>query len=151
MWFLFTLLAMGLAQTCHPEGRYSCDDPVCPAVCSPICDAPVCSSCVNTTEDGQVCTPVSGCEVRCPADQCEADSCPVCETVCHENLCADDECTVLCEATVCAWQCRKPSDCPVPVCELFCEAPACEFSRASRLPGVSLTAFLTLGILLLTQ
>ena len=27
---------------CHPECRWQCDDPVCPAVCHPVCERPKC-------------------------------------------------------------------------------------------------------------
>jgi len=31
-----------LALSAHPQCRYACDDPVCPAVCRHVCEEPKC-------------------------------------------------------------------------------------------------------------
>jgi hypothetical protein len=150
MWLLFSLLMMGaLAQACHPECRYTCDDPVCPAACKPVCAAPVCSRCLNSTDTGLVCVSTGRCVVQCPLDMCEADACPQCETICPGTLCDDTpDCLVLCEETACAWRCEKPTNCPYPRCELACEAPACELSGAATLRGGVLSMTMLVGVLL---
>ena len=35
---------------CHPECRWQCDDPVCPAVCHPVCERPKCQIHVHCEE-----------------------------------------------------------------------------------------------------
>ena len=102
---------------CHPECRWACDDPVCLAECKIWTEPPVCV-CENP-----LITPV--CRVECPADQCESDACPSCETRCDPNTACGN---ILCEAPVANWACRKPSNCSLPRCELVCEQPACEYS-----------------------
>jgi hypothetical protein len=124
---------------CHPACRWSCDDPVCPAVCHPICERPRCQMQCEKTSCAQ-CTvhcdrPV--CSVRCPKEMCEKESCPSCETVCAPAQChtkctaPQPVCSPVCEETKCQWKCRKPSLCPKPKCELACEKPACEYKDKS--------------------
>jgi len=127
-------LALSLAATCHPECRWQCDDPVCPAQCHPICDRPKCqvqceeppcASCTVHCERPE-------CSVRCPKDMCEKESCPQCETVCAPAACHTQcispapVCSPMCEEVNCNWKCAKPTLCPKPKCELACEKPACE-------------------------
>lgn len=128
---MWLFLSLAIAQACHPECTYQCDDPVCPASCVPVCLRPVCEVCVNSSS--LICYPLDGCYVRCPADMCESDSCPQCETICSSNACLNiPNCTVLCEEVQCAWQCSKPTNCPYPTCLLQCEMPACPFSGATH-------------------
>lgn len=113
------LITLSSAAGCHPLCSWLCDDPTCPAVCQPICSQPAC-------QFNQTCGYSPVCSVRCPADQCESDSCPACETICADPPSLD--CGVIeCEITTCSWQCRKPLHCPYPRCELQCEHPACEY------------------------
>lgn len=148
-----TLLVAGAAGNCTPSCSYACDNPTCDAVCGPSCRAPVCAHVCGTLPPSHPCAscaithadPV--CTIACPPDQCSADECPMCETVCEkptytfaqcesaevDAICASrdpaDNCTVLCEHTNCDWVCEAPvtgtEDCPLPVCELQCQQPAC--------------------------
>lgn len=121
---LLFILLYRAAAACHPECRWACDDPVCQAVCQPVCETPVC---VLTNATHPSCSTFQpSCSVQCPANMCESDSCPQCETVCQppSDLCNDGQ--LLCEATSCTWYCQKPTNCPYPRCELQCERPACE-------------------------
>ncbi len=142
-----------LAQTCHPECHWQCDDPVCPAHCAPVCQAPQCQRCFNVSGSLIDCTDVSpSCGVSCPVDQCEADSCPACELQCSPALChgQPDTCLVLCEALQCGWVCQLPAHCPRPTCQLQCEQPACAYSQATGLrapPLVLLTMMSVLTVL----
>lgn len=140
---LLALAAMAAAQACHPECRWQCDDPVCTAECAPVCAKPVCT----TVCENEVPCRAPACHVRCPNEQCEADSCPQCETVCEPPHCsaAAGHCTVLCEETSCDWKCRKPSNCARPRCELQCEAPAC---TTATTPSVSAANSASLSLLL---
>lgn len=131
---LFVTLAATEATKCHPECRWACDDPICPAVCHPICERPRCQMQCQETQCAK-CTvhcerPV--CSVRCPKDMCEKESCPKCETVCSPAQChttcqaPEPVCSPVCEETRCDWKCRKPENCPKPKCQLQCQKPACE-------------------------
>lgn len=137
--FLLFLLFVLSCHSAHPECRYACDDPTCPAVCRHICLEPRCEiQCTNSTN--AYCNPPN-CRVNCPiVDQSESDSCPFCETVCDPPQCMplNAECQPLCEATQCFWQCEKPRNCPKPRCELVCERPACEYSGSSGILKLSL-------------
>jgi len=122
---------------CHPQCRWSCDDPSCPAQCHPVCERPKCQ--VHCEE-----TPCAACKihcdkpqcnVRCPKDLCESNDCPKCETVCAPAKCRtactapNASCTPMCEETKCDWKCKKPTLCPRPKCELVCEKPACAYVK----------------------
>lgn len=148
---VFVALLAASALACHPECRWQCDDPVCAAECSPVCREPVCEV---VCDDGASCG-APKCSVRCgggDAEQCEADSCPNCETVCDPPRCpaSAGECSILCEPPVCEWQCRKPRNCPRPRCELQCEAPACQ-STSVPASARSLAPSLTLALALLVS
>lgn len=139
---LLALVTSG-ASGCHPECRWACDDPVCPASCSPQCASP---ACIIANASNLVCNSVvPRCTILCAPNQCESDSCPACEIQCDPPpvMCADG--TILCEAPVCAWQCNKP-DCRRPLCELQCEHPACEALSGATALG---TSFLLLLLVLL--
>jgi hypothetical protein len=132
-----------MKKMCHPECRWACDDPVCLAECTSFTEPPVC------TCENPLITPV--CRVECPPDQCEAESCPNCVTLCDPNTACGN---ILCEAPVAYWACRKPRNCPLPTCELQCEQPACEYQgnedpwkkKANSLPWstIFLIAFIIL-------
>lgn len=147
--FLFTLLAactVAVAAACHPECQGRCNDPRCYPSCDPICQPPVCEyQCVdNSTCAGY--TPQ--CFVRCPADMCESDACPQCETICDPAPLACSTCSPLCEETNCSWQCWIPHTCPYRRrCEHQCEDPACKYSSASTL-GVPLLFIVALFLFL---
>jgi len=140
------LLLVALARCCHPECRYACDDPVCLAVCQPVCGPPRCDRCVNTT-DGLICQPTNRCRVRCPANMCESDTCPQCETICPDLCIGVANCSVLCQAVECAWQCEKPTQCPQPRCELQCEQPACHLLSGTTHLFATLSMLLPLLII----
>jgi len=119
---------------CHPQCRWQCDDPVCPAVCHPVCARPKCEMQCQQLECPK-CTvhcEQPECSVRCPKEMCEKDSCPKCETVCAPAECKTScvaptaNCAPLCEETNCQWSCAKPTTCPRPKCELQCEKPKCD-------------------------
>mmetsp|Transcript_24654 Transcript_24654/g.43825 ORF Transcript_24654/g.43825 Transcript_24654/m.43825 type:complete len:204 (+) Transcript_24654:39-650(+) len=118
---------------CHPECKWQCDDPACPAVCHPVCERPKCEISCEETPCAK-CTihcerPI--CSVRCPKDMCEMEGCPKCETVCSPAKChtkcvaPEPKCNPVCEETKCDWKCKKPTTCPKPKCELQCEKPEC--------------------------
>merc|ERR1719198_2939911 len=78
-----------LEAQCHPECKWQCDDPSCPAVCHPVCERPKCEISCEETPCAK-CTihcerPV--CSVRCPKDMREKEGCPKCETVCSPAKC----------------------------------------------------------------
>jgi len=123
-----------ISATCHPECRWQCDDPTCPAVCHPVCERPKCQmQCEQPpAAECQVHCERPSCTVRCPKDMCEKEGCPQCETVCAPAKChtecvaPEPSCNPLCEETKCDWKCRKPTSCQKPKCDLQCERPACE-------------------------
>ncbi len=128
-WYVVTLFLMEASLAAHPECTWQCDDPICAADCIPVCEAPVCTYMCEPVDDITVTCKTPQCHVSCPADQAEMDACPQCETICAPLKCkpaAVANCSILCEETECSWWCVTPSDCPRPICELQCEAPACE-------------------------
>lgn len=127
LFHLWLVLIVNAVYGCHPECTWACDSPMCPAVCHPVCQQPVCSVCVNTG-GSQLCLNVSQCVVGCPGDMCESEVCPQCETVCPDLCRGTPNCTIMCQAPQCSWQCSKPLDCPYPQCMLQCEHPACEYT-----------------------
>ena len=139
---ILTLFFCVKIRACHPECTWQCDDPVCPAACSPVCLAPSCQVCNNQTST-PFCVPYDMWSTSCPPDQSESDSCPVCAVTCTDPCRHNPYCFVQCEEVQCAWQCHKP-DCPYPTCELQCDAPACQASTASCLTVTILTTALTL-------
>jgi hypothetical protein len=127
---------------CHPECRWQCDDPVCPAKCHPVCERPKCQVQCEETECAKckVNCDKPKCNVRCPKDMCEKDTCPKCETVCAPAVChtscvaPEPKCTPMCEETKCDWKCAKPTLCPKPKCELVCDAPKCASALPTQIP-----------------
>jgi len=128
-----------MVQACHPECRYLCDDPVCYPTCVAKVEPPRCTVNCNSCfipEPGQ-------CNFHCNSvslsngDFCEADSCPIAETLCSELVCSNlpngVTCSVLCEAPVSGWHCVEPTHCKKPICKLQCEKPACEFAGQSKI------------------
>jgi len=130
------------AAECHPQCRWQCDDPVCPAKCHPVCERPKCQIQCEETACAK-CTvhcDKPQCNVRCPKDMCEKNDCPKCETVCSPANCRtsciapEPVCTPMCEETKCDWKCKKPTTCPKPKCELQCDKPACEAKPPAPAP-----------------
>lgn len=146
---MLLLVGLALALACHPEsrwmcdnpcGNWSCNDPICTVLCDPICD----TTCVCYDPERNV-SYANRCQTYCPPHQCEADSCPSCETYCPYPCQAGY--IPLCEATSCQWECHPDPTCPRPACEqqdpnatcspprceLMSERPACEYNGSSRL------------------
>jgi hypothetical protein len=135
---IFAIIGSTFAAECHPDCRWQCDDPVCPAVCHPVCERPKCEISCDETPCAKCqvhCEPAS-CSVRCPKDMCEKDNCPKCETVCQPARChttcqaPEPTCNPVCEDTKCEWKCKKPTLCPKPKCELVCEKSKCAAEEA---------------------
>ena len=130
LFYLFTFI-----NCCRPNCSYECSTPICYATCEPICLTPICSACINITGSSPVCSHTSECYINCPINQCEDVSCPQCETICNEHICDNiPNCYLECMETQCSWECRVPNiiECPEPVCELFCNRPACEYSNSIK-------------------
>merc|ERR1719329_1147265 len=136
--FLVVVVATALASTCHPQCKWLCDDPVCPAKCHPVCARPNCQMDCKPSECAkcEVHCEEPVCSVRCPKEMCEMEGegdagCPKCQTVCRPAVCRttctapEPNCSPLCEPTKCAWKCRTPTLCPKPKCQLTCEKPGC--------------------------
>jgi len=128
------------AAPCHPQCRWQCDDPSCPAACHPVCERPKCQvHCEDTPCAAcKIHCDKPKCNVRCPKDLCESTDCPKCETVCAPAKCRTActapkaNCTPMCEETKCDWKCKKPTVCPRPKCELVCEKPACAAKKPAK-------------------
>lgn len=112
----------GLLQAdCHPACSWSCSNPTCDAVCTPVVDAhPV----FNMTCEHRTVAECLLVRVDFPSDQCSQHSCPTPETV-VANACNDCNYTVV-SPVASTWWCTSPSDCPEPVCTLQCEDPSCK-------------------------
>merc|ERR1712226_1609546 len=125
--------ASEVSAGCHPQCKWLCDDPVCPAKCHPVCARPKCQMDCKPTECAkcEVHCEEPVCSVRCPKEMCEMEDCPACETVCRPAVCRttctapEPNCSPLCEKTKCAWKCKTPTLCPKPKCQLTCEQPGC--------------------------
>jgi len=137
---IVSVAAVELKAKCHPECRWQCDDPVCPAQCHPVCARPKCEMQCQETPCAQ-CTvhcEQPECSVRCPKDMCEKDDCAKCDTVCAPAECRttciapEANCAPLCEETACNWSCAKPTTCPRPKCELQCEKPKCDINDEAQ-------------------
>ncbi len=126
------LVGLNLGQTCHPECRFQCDDPVWPAVCKIITQPP---KCIIQCSGPILGTPLQycgnlTCAVHQPApDQCQMDQCPIVEITCLPLVCVGlpngVSCEPLCEAPVAAWSCT-PGPLPPITCIPVCDKPACE-------------------------
>jgi hypothetical protein len=131
---LIVSVAVASAAQCHPQCKWLCDDPVCPAKCHPVCARPKCQMDCKPTECAkcEVHCEEPVCSVRCPKEMCEMEDCPACETVCRPAVCRttctapEPNCSPLCEKTKCAWKCKTPELCPKPKCQLTCEKPSCD-------------------------
>ena len=140
------LLCVSASFACHPECTDSCNvNHTVAARCSPICAEPNCN--YNCTIPNFNCeTYVPECEVRCPPDQCESDNCPACETVCTPaTVCETHNCTLLCEATNCAWSCTTPAVELADGCVWNCENVTC--SSAARNGLIALVVILFFSVL----
>ena len=131
--FLFLGVVAATEVACHPQCKWLCDDPVCPAKCHPVCARPKCQMDCKQSECAkcEVHCEEPVCSVRCPKQMCELEGCPSCETVCRPAVCRttctapEPNCSPLCEKTKCAWKCKTPTLCPKPKCQLTCEQPGC--------------------------
>jgi hypothetical protein len=130
------------AEQCHPNCKWQCDDPQCPAVCHPVCEKPNCQMQCEETPCAK-CTihcaqPV--CTIRCPKETCEKEGCPKCEHVCKPAQChvsceaPEPKCSPVCEELNCQHKCAKPTNCQKPKCELQCEKSACEAQEPKCCP-----------------
>jgi hypothetical protein len=127
---LLLLFIASAAADCHPLCHWTCSDPPCRPTVVSICQSVNCSYSCAAPNDTITCDAPT-CTMLCPADQCELDSCPVCEIQCEELQCSSttDEtinCTTHCAEPQCDWHATAPRHCTAPTCELACEAPACE-------------------------
>jgi len=146
-------VTVGWGAMCHPQCKWQCDDPSCPAVCHPICERPKCEMrCEETT--CAKCTvhcekPV--CTIRCPKDQCEKEGCPKCESVCKPAQChtscaaPEPKCSPVCEELSCNNKCARPTNCAKPKCELQCEKAACEEPAAACNPAITTCSVVSLS------
>jgi len=139
--FFILLVLFSVGDSCHPQCRYLCDDPVFNATCTPVCVEPDCIY-YPTCDYSPVCT------VRCPEDMCESDSCPACETVCEPSN--HIECNlIVCAPPNCTWSCVKPANPPPIHCEVQCERSACEYTGgASTVGALNMLIFIMLIFLL---
>ncbi len=140
-----------VAQTCHPECRWQCNDPVCFADCKPACEKPNCTVVCDDPADSFGCGRPH-CRMACPEDMCEADSCPACAIECTDYFYCPhgrEGCAVECEEPVCAWECTSPvNTCALPHCELQCEEPACAASSAAREDAYTVLFAVVIGLVL---
>jgi hypothetical protein len=149
MLFLLLITAtIGAASV--PECRWACDDPTCNATCSAVCDAPRCEIQCTIGAPAQCGAP--RCNTRCAdaATQDISSTCPECETICPGGTLdcpVGHSCEIVCEAPICNWSCRKPTNCPYPRCELQCERPACSGAPKGQIVGASVLLLITLLIL----
>lgn len=134
---IILLFFIPLRLCCHPECRYACDDPVCSAVCTAVISKPACMVQCNSS----FVPSRSQCKFSCNQhltsnDQCESDHCPMAETQCTSLTCTNLPqhvgCQIVCEAISSSWLCKKPTNCRLPICELMCEHPTCEFSSGNK-------------------
>ena len=135
MLLILIFLIKSSYSQCHPQCSYQCDNPVCYAVCQPYCLPFNCMRCEMVSINSTICHDRirRGCDIHCPSDQCETDSCPQCEILCSSSLCENyPNCQVECEAPQCGWSCQKPTNCPQPTCILQCEQPACATNDGNR-------------------
>ena len=86
---VLAVIAVDTQAPCHPQCKWQCDDPACPAVCHPICARPKCQmQCEELPcPKCDVHCEKPACSVRCPKSLCEKDDCPKCETVCSPPVC----------------------------------------------------------------
>ena len=120
--FLYSLNAQALGNP--PNCTYTCDNPICPADCSIKCEVPDCTSnCTSTCRP-----PVCFTQCLPLINQSIVDNCPLCETICMPLQCdpLNASCAILCQPPSCGWVCKKPTNCPQPLCQLNCGQPACE-------------------------
>jgi len=135
---ILAVVAAASAEQCHPNCKWQCDDPSCPAVCHPVCESPKCDMQCEETPCAKCVVhcqrPV--CTIRCPKDLCEKEGCPKCEAVCQPPLChttctaPEPKCQPVCEELKCGNKCLKPTNCAKPKCELQCEKSACELAES---------------------
>jgi len=133
MILLFALL-ISLSRGTDPECYYTCSATNCTSTCTPICMEPICVyECFAPTPDASCNSPF--CSTNCPDGQDPMSSCPSCEIDCSPLQCTptNANCTILCQAPQCDWSCVAPTNCPVPVCTLACDSPACAHSGARKL------------------
>jgi hypothetical protein len=133
---LFIVIFPYTIRCCHPLCSYQCDNPVCPALCKIISSPPRCDICYRDIErNTSTCSSIgnNNCVVSCPPNECESDSCPVCSVYCNPLCRGRDNCYIQCQETMSSWKCEKPNNCPLPICILQCEAPACQYSNNEKI------------------
>ncbi len=148
MFWIFLLLLVNGGNGCHPECRYECNDPVCEAECTSVFKPLNCRVQCTGNYTGNC---RYACDILQPPNECESEHCPAAEIVCTELHClglpGGITCEVLCDALQGSWKCTKPSEqnCPLPECELMCDAPACAYSSLGTISIASI--FIILFIL----
>ncbi len=137
------------ARSCHPVVTWPCEGGTVTSFlyCLPVCEEPVCTVVEGCTK---LCLdPV--CAITCPQDQCEAESCPACETLCNPLSCYPNSagCEIQCEETTCTWSCIIPPWIYHPTsCSPIIESPACGVSSAFQHAPIFIV-FVLLNIVLI--
>ena len=140
--------------SCHPQCTNDNGHHYWPAHCAPRCSRPKCEyQCQPVTAHVVIGCDGPVCQTICPQDMCESEHCPACETRCNQPLCYPKpyaNCTIVCEAIQCAWECKAPAACGG---NCVCERPACEAlssgglalgAQSALLVGLSFIALLIL-------
>lgn len=120
-------------MSCHPQCSWLADDPITDAVCQPRCKPPVCAWMLHggVPDIAGVCgSDAPTCFVSCPADQCEGEEAPQCETRCQPHP-VHASCEIECQAMDCKWDCAKPLNAPIPTFELNCEVPQAKYDSTN--------------------
>lgn len=139
---------------CH----FQCDDPVCAASCQPLCEPASCQATCEPPVNPPNCTceadcETPECEVHCPRDGCEEDSCPACEISCGPPSCTtncdqinpqgptceapEPDCEIQCSPPMCSWLCTEP-ECTNPHCEPVCDLPALVCEESALQPNTEI-------------
>ena len=131
---MLLLLFINLIYSQIPQCSYVCSSNTCDAICSPICSPIDCTVFCNPVDVEGVCNSPN-CHIEFSSNQNILEECPLAEILCDELSCnpKNRPCEIQCQEIQCSWECKKPSICPFPFCELQCEKAACEFSSYSKL------------------
>lgn len=125
-----TSLELPTDEDCVPRCRWECNDPRCAQQCRPVCKAPKCETRCGTPDVSACSMDCSKphCMVVCPKALCPKVACAHCSTTCSDPVCKlncpkSQPCRNVCQEPECEWDCRRPTDCPLPQCSMVCEHP----------------------------